>query len=69
MTVHAFDPTPLALEWLRGQALPPPFVLHDVGIADYDGSARFAPPARADWDSFSMVRRSGMGTAESRAWV
>jgi FkbM family methyltransferase len=58
-----FDPTPLALEWLRAQSLPPSFVLHEVGIADYDGRARFAPPVQADWDSFSMVRQSGVGTA------
>ena len=63
VTVHAFDPTPLALEWLRAQSLPPSFILHDIGIADYDGSARFAPPAQSDWDSFSMVRQSGIGTA------
>ena len=63
VTVHAFDPTPLALEWLRSQPLPPSFILHEIGVADYDGIARFAPPARSDWDSFSMVRRSGMGTA------
>jgi len=61
--VHGFDPTPLAREWLRAQSLPPSFILHEVGIADYDGSARFAPPAQTDWESFSMVRQSGIGSA------
>lgn len=61
--VHAFDPTPLALEWVKRQALPPSFVVHEVGIADYDGTARFAPPRRAAWESFSMIRESGVGTA------
>lgn len=62
VTVHGFDPTPLALEWLRAQSLPPSFILHEVGIADYDGSARFAPPTQADWESFSMVRQYGIGS-------
>lgn len=63
VTVHAFDPTPLSLEWVRSQELPPEFVLHETGIAAYDGVARFAGPAQADWESFSMVRRSGIGQA------
>jgi FkbM family methyltransferase len=63
VTVQAFDPTPLSLEWARQQALPPRFVLHEVGIAEYDGVARFAGPAQADWESFSMVRRTGLGEA------
>ena len=60
--IHAFDPTPLALEWVKRQALPPSLVVHEVGIADYDGTARFAPPRRAGRESFSMVRESGVGT-------
>jgi FkbM family methyltransferase len=61
--VHAFDPTPLALAWIREQSLPPSLVLHEIGVADYDGTARFAPPSRAEWESFSMVRQTGVGTA------
>ena len=63
VVVHAFDPTPLALEWVKQQAWPAALVVHEVGIADYDGSAHFTPPRRATWDSFSMVRASGVGTA------
>ncbi|HET7240717.1 MAG TPA: FkbM family methyltransferase [Gemmatimonadales bacterium] len=63
VTIHAFDPTPLSLEWARREQLPPGFVLHEVGIAEYDGVARFAGPAQSDWDSFSMVRESGIGDA------
>ena len=61
--VHAFDPTPVALEWVKRQALPPGLTVHEIGIADYDGTARFAPPRRASWDSFSMARESGVGNA------
>src|SRR5262249_24376665 len=29
VTIHAFDPTPLSLEWARREPLPPGFVLHE----------------------------------------
>jgi FkbM family methyltransferase len=61
LTVHAFDPTPLSLEWARSQDLPAEFHLHELGIANYDGNARFQPPSKAKFESFSMVRRSGVG--------
>ena len=45
VTVHAFDPTPIALDWAATQRFPPGFVLHPYGVADFDGHARFAAPA------------------------
>src|ERR1700721_582734 len=42
--VHAFDPTPLANEWLQSQNLPDSFLVYPWGLAAYDGSARFALP-------------------------
>src|SRR5262245_50410445 len=39
--VHAFDPTPLAIDWLRRQQLPPKFHFHTFGIAGFDGLATF----------------------------
>ena len=63
VTVHAFDPTPLALGWAESQQLPQRFVLHPVGVADYDGTACFQPPIKAKFESFSLVRTSGVGTA------
>jgi FkbM family methyltransferase len=61
LTVHAFDPTPLSLGWARSQQLPEGFHLHELGIAAYDGNARFQPPAKAKFESFSLVRTSGRG--------
>ena len=55
LTVHAFDPTPQSLAWVRLQNLPQNLVVHEFGIADYDGTAQFAPPPK-DWVSFSMAR-------------
>jgi FkbM family methyltransferase len=63
VTVHAFDPTPLALEWAGRQRLPERFHLHPYGLADYDGTARFAPPRKLKFASFSMVRSGGVGEA------
>jgi FkbM family methyltransferase len=61
LSVHAFDPTPLALAWARSQELPANFHLHELGIAPYDGMARFQPPTKLKFESFSMVRTSGLG--------
>ena len=63
VTVHAFDPTPMALEWAARQRLPERFHLHPFGVADYDGTARFAPPRKLKFASFSMVRDGGVGDA------
>jgi FkbM family methyltransferase len=60
-TVHAFDPTPRALAWARGQRLPDRLTLHELGLADFDGTARFIPSRREGGENFSMVRESGIG--------
>ncbi len=61
--VHAFDPTPLALEWARSQRLPDRLVLHELGLADRDGMARFIPSRRVGGENYSMVRETGIGEA------
>src|SRR5438477_9123002 len=55
--VHAFDPTPKSIAWLRGekvrQTLPAKFHFHEFGLANYDGIARFTLP-RPDFVSYSI---------------
>ena len=63
VTVHAFDPTPISLEWAASRALPQGFVLHPYGVADFDGTARFTGPRKRKFASFSLVRREGVGPA------
>jgi FkbM family methyltransferase len=63
VTVHAFDPTPIALAWAATQRLPERFVLHPYGVADFDGRARFAAPRKRKFASFSLVRSDGAGPA------
>ena len=59
--VHAFDPTPRSIQWLRGQALPELFTVHDFGVADYDGTCRFFPPANPSYVSHSVIKRETPG--------
>ena len=42
--VHAFDPTPLSIEWVARRGTPPQFRFHPFGIAGHDGTARFHLP-------------------------
>jgi FkbM family methyltransferase len=53
--IHAFDPTPRSLAWLKTQQLPPQFHIHPVGLADYDGMAQFRAPANPNHVSHTMV--------------
>jgi FkbM family methyltransferase len=59
--VHAFDPTPISLEWAAARQLPHGFTLHPYGLADYDGTARFTAPRKRKFASFSLVRNEGVG--------
>lgn len=61
VTVHAFDPTPISLQWAADQPLPKGFTLHPYGVADFDGVARFAAPRKLKFASFSLVRAEGVG--------
>ena len=61
VTVHAFDPTPVSLEFLKQQSLPAGFSWHPYGLASYDGIATFHPPADPSHVSHSMLE-SNAGT-------
>jgi len=39
-TVHAFDPTPFAADWIEGQDLPAKFVFHPWAASGSDGTLR-----------------------------
>ena len=51
--IHAFDPTPKAIQWIGRQELPEKFNVNYFGIADYDGIASFAPPEDPNYVSYS----------------
>jgi FkbM family methyltransferase len=54
-TLHGYDPTPKAIEWIGRQSLPPQFKFHPYGLAAEDGEAEFFAPANASHVSFSAT--------------
>jgi FkbM family methyltransferase len=59
--VHAFDPTPRSIEWIRKQVLPSEFEFHDYGVADFNGTMTFNPPGDPSFVSYSAVRHHSSG--------
>ncbi len=55
--LHAFDPTPRSIKWIRRQTLPKEFVFHEYGLADFDGSCNFLPPQNSLHVSHSILQR------------
>ena len=43
-TIHAFDPTPKSIQWVKDQKLPEKFIFHEIGLAAYNGTANFILP-------------------------
>ena len=44
--LHAFDPTPRSVGWIRERKLPPQFHFHPLGIGIVDGDQAFSEPKR-----------------------
>jgi FkbM family methyltransferase len=63
VTVHAFDPTPRSISWVKSQQLPSQFKLFEYGIADYDGLARFFAPENPDHVSHTLVESNSVRLA------
>ncbi len=57
LTVHAFDPTPKSIEWVRKQGFSNKFVMHNYGIAAFDGDVSFNPPENPDHVSHTILDR------------
>ena len=55
--VHAFDPTPRSICWVRNQVLPREFLFHEYGIAGFDGSCLFLPPENPSHVSYTISDR------------
>ena len=56
LTVHAFDPTPKSIVWLKEQKLPKYFIFYEYGIGPQDGMQHFAEPLKPHWVSYSTAR-------------
>src|SRR5438128_84371 len=57
LQVHAFDPTPRSIEWLQNQNVPPEFIFHPFGVAEFDGLCAFLPPENPAHVSHTLVQR------------
>lgn len=57
LVVHAFDPTPKSIEWVKRQKLPDRFAMHDFGIAAFDGDVSFNPPENPGHVSHTLLER------------
>lgn len=57
LTVHAFDPTPKSIEWVRTQGLSKRFVMHEYGVAAFDGNVSFNPPENPEHVSHTLLER------------
>lgn len=65
LTVHAFDPTPVSIEWVRSQRLPAEFVFHPVGLGTHDGTQRFFVPRSSGSAHFTSVARRDESAEEA----
>jgi len=57
VTVHAFDPTPRSIQWVKEQNTPSKFKMYDYGIASFDGETLLYPPDNPDYVSHSVLRQ------------
>ncbi|MFZ4986729.1 MAG: FkbM family methyltransferase [Blastocatellia bacterium] len=57
LTVHAFDPTPRSIEWVKRQGFSDRFIMHEYGIASFDGNVSFSPPENPDHVSHTILDR------------
>jgi FkbM family methyltransferase len=62
VTIHAFDPTPKSIDWVHQQNLSQPFILHEYGLADFDGSVSFNPPENSQHVSHTLLSRPSTQT-------
>lgn len=54
--VHAYDPTPIAVQWVAENVRDTRFVLHPFALSDSDGVLELYPPKNPEGDSASCVR-------------
>jgi FkbM family methyltransferase len=57
--LHAFDPSPRSIAWVRGQQLPERFHFHPFGLAHFDGDLPLYPPGRTGKFNYSVLCPSG----------
>jgi len=69
LTVHAFDPTPFAEEWIQGQALPENFVFHPWAAAGEDGSLRLYRRVNTRGRSSDVMWTAGSDAGDASDYI
>ena len=62
LIIHAFDPTPKSVEWVKEQEFSDNFVMYNYGIASFDGNVSFNPPENSDHVSHTILDRPSTKT-------
>jgi FkbM family methyltransferase len=57
--VYAFDPTPIAINWVKSQALPTKLIFIPTGVAGTNGDVEFQIPPIEGWHSYSLEPEPG----------
>ncbi len=58
LLIYAFDPTPKSVNYVREQSFSDNFMMHQYGLADFDGLAVFCPPDNPSHASYTLLDRS-----------
>ena len=69
LTVHAFDPTPFAEEWVQKQTLPENFVFHPWAAAGEDGSLRLYRRVNTRGKSSSVMWTAGSDAGDAADFI
>jgi FkbM family methyltransferase len=58
LKVHAFDPTPKSIRWVKEQNFSDNFILHPYGLADFDGEISFFSPDNENFISHTIIENT-----------
>lgn len=66
LIIHAFDPTPKSIEWVKREDYSTHFVLHEYGLSSFNGDVSFYPPENPNHISYTLLDRP---TTKARAII
>lgn len=69
VSIHAFDPTPQSISWIKAQGPVPNFFFHPFAVGGLDGVASFFPPRNPRHVSHSMHLNKASSSAAFNAPV
>ncbi len=58
LKIHAFDPTPASIAWVKEHHDRPDLIVHSYGLADFNGFRTFYPPDNPEHISHTIVPKT-----------